>query len=428
MKDDAALGLTRSENSLKLKYPTEMISIVIPAFNEEKIIGPSLEKLAKFLTKRKEKFEIIVVNDASTDKTAEIAQSFAKKIPNFRLINRLKGSTRGKGLAVNQGVLAAKGNIVVFSDADFSTPIEEIDKLLGKLNDGFDIAVGSRALDRRLVKTKQNFIRESMGRIFNVLVRKTLSLNITDTQCGFKAFQLPTSRNIFERSRIFDYGFDVELLYLARKEDLKIAELPVLWYNHPDSKVHPIKDSIAMFVDLFKIRLFHAQKKGPLSDKIFYQIYKRKVFLRFALVGASGTFIDYSIFFILTRYLGLSALISNPIAVEAAIIWNFTWNNLWTFSGRSIARPLWKKFAIFQFVSLGGLLLSQNSLFIFNQVLNIFDLVAKALTIPIVATFNYFVNNRWTFRDVTAGTSMWRIYVIVVAGLFVLYLLLNLYI
>ena len=405
-----------------------MISIVIPALNEEKIISSSLEKLIRFLSKREEGFEVIVVNDVSTDRTAEVAKSFSKKIPNFRLINLTTSPHDGKGLAVNKGVLAAKGGIVIFTDADFSTPIEEVDKLINKLKDGFDIAIGSRALDRTLVKTKQSFIRESIGKIFNLLVRKIAALNIKDTQCGFKAFKMPASKKLFEQARIFDFGFDVELLYLARKEGLKVAEVPVLWYNHSESRVHPIKDSIAMFLDLFKIRMFHAQKKGTFSDKIFYQIYAHKTFWRFAIVGSSGTLLDYSIFFILTRYFGLSTLVANPIAVEVAIIWNFTWNNLWTFSERSIPRPLWKKFMIFQLVSLGGLLLSQNSLFIFNQILNIFDLLAKALTIPIVALFNYLVNSRWTFRDISAGASLWRIYITFVFALFIFYLLLNLYI
>jgi len=405
-----------------------MISIVIPAFNEEKRIGSSLKKLAKFLSHRKEDFEVIVVNDASTDQTSQIARSFSEIIKNFQLINLKTSPHEGKGLAVNKGVLAAKGSVVVFTDADFSTPIEELDKLLKKLNAGFDIAIGSRALDRTLVKTKQSFIRESMGKIFNILVQKIVGIEITDTQCGFKAFKMPASKYLFDKARIFDFGFDVELLYLAKKGGLKIAEVPVIWYNHPESRVHPIKDSVAMFFDLFKIRLFHAQKGGAFSDKIFYQLYRRKTLWRFAIVGSSGTLVDYSIFFILTRYFGLSTLVANPIAVEVAIIWNFTWNNLWTFSGRVISKPLWKKFMVFQFVSLGGLLLSQNSLFIFNQILNIFDLVAKALTIPIVAIFNYLVNSRWTFRDISAGTSLWRIYTFFVFSLFILYLLLNLYI
>lgn len=401
-----------------------MISIIIPAANEEKIIGNSLEKLSVFLATRKEKFEVIVVDDASSDKTKQVAEKFHKKIPNLRVIRIEKSPSEGKGLAVNKGVLQAKEEIVIFTDADFSTPIEEIDKLLLKLKEGFDIAIGSRALNRSLVKTKQKFLRELMGKIFNFLVQRIVVRGIVDTQCGFKAFKMPLSREIFEREKIFDFGFDVELLYLARKRNLKIAEVPVLWYNHPSSKVHPIKDSISMFFDLFKIRMYHAEKNGSLADKIFYQLYYRRTIWRFGLVGSSGTIVDYSLFFILTRFFHLSPLVANPISVEAAIIWNFIWNNLWTFSERQVPRPLWKKLLIFQVVSLGGLLFSQNSLFIFNRIFNIFDLIAKALTIPMVASFNYLVNSRWTFRDIRRGRSTWQTYIIFILALFALYFLL----
>ena len=401
-----------------------MISIIIPAFNEEKRIAGSLEKLAAFLKTRKETFEVIVVDDASTDGTRKVAEKFANQIPNLRVIRLEKSPYEGKGLAVNKGVSVAKGDIVVFTDADFSTPIEEIDKLLEKIDEGFDIAIGSRALDRSLVKTKQSFVREFIGRVWNFLVQRIALPGIVDTQCGFKAFRLSSSKELFEKERIFDFGFDVELLYLARKKGLKIAEIPVIWNNHPESKVHPVKDSIAMFTDLFKIRLYHADKNGSFADKIYYQLYFRKTIWRFGLIGASGTLVDYSLFVILTRFFDLSALTANPISVETAIIWNFTWNNLWTFSEREIPKPLWKKFLIFQFVSLGGLLLSQNSLFIFNRVLSIFDLLAKALTIPIIASFNYIVNSRWTFRDISGGKSMWYLYIGIIFLLLAIYLLL----
>ncbi|OGY27038.1 MAG: hypothetical protein A2Z42_04050 [Candidatus Woykebacteria bacterium RBG_19FT_COMBO_43_10] len=398
-----------------------MISIIIPAFNEEDRIASSLEKLSTFLKKRPEEFEVIVVDDASTDGTGKLAKSFASKIPNLKVIRLEKSPFEGKGLAVNKGALATKGEVVVFTDADFSTPIEEIGKLLRKLEEGFDIAIGSRALDRSLVKTKQSAVREFMGRVFNFLVQRITLPGIVDTQCGFKAFKMRVCRQLFEKEKIFDFGFDVELLYLARKKGLKIVEIPVIWNNHPTSKVHPIKDSVSMFADLFKIRLYHANKNGSLADKFFYQFYARRTLWRFVTVGTSGTLVDYSLFFVLTRYFNLPALVANPISVETAIIWNFTWNNLWTFSEREIPRPFWKKFLIFQFVSLGGLLLSQNSLFIFNRIFNIFDLVAKALTLPIVASFNYLVNSRWTFRDLSAGRSMWRLYMAIIFLLFVIY-------
>ncbi|MEX0621791.1 MAG: GtrA family protein [Candidatus Woykebacteria bacterium] len=180
-----------------------------------------------------------------------------------------------------------------------------------------------------------------------------------------------------------------------------------------------------MFIDLFKIRLDHSEKTGSLAEKFFFQLYRRRTLWKFAMVGTSGAIIDYSLFFVLTRFLGLPPLAANPISVEAAIIWNFTWNNIWTFSARTVPKPLWKKFLTFQLVSLGGLLLSQNSLFLFSYLLNIFDLIAKALTIPIVALFNYLVNSRWTFRDISRGRSRWYAYVVFIFTLFIFYLILT---
>lgn len=429
MKNSAAPKFTHLENYLKIKHKnnTAMISIVIPAFNEEKRIGSSLKKLAKFLSNRPEVFEVIVVNDASTDRTEEVARSFSNKFSNFRLINLKTSPHGGKGLAVNKGVLAAKGDIVVFTDADFSTPINELDKLLNKLHSGFDIAIGSRALDRTLVKTKQSFIRESIGKIFNLLVRKIIGTQIKDTQCGFKAFNMPVSKDLFEKARIFDFGFDVELLYLAKRKGLKIAEVPVIWYNFPESRVHPIKDSIAMFLDLFKIRLYHAQRENSAVELVFYYLYHYQTFIRFSTVGVSNTIVDFGVFYLLTRFIHLDTLTANPISVEIAIVWSFTWNSVWTFSKRKTKKTLVARFLIFQFVSLGALILSQNSLFILNRLFGWHDLFAKAATIPVVLAFNYLMNSRWTFRGISAGTSMWRIYISFVLTLFILYLFLTLY-
>lgn len=401
-----------------------MISIVIPAFNEEKRIGASLKKLAAFLKVRKEEFEVIVVDDASTDKTSSVAKGFLGKIPNLKILRLAKSPYEGKGLAVNKGALAAKGDIVVFTDADFSTPIEEIDKLLKELGTGSDIAVGSRALDRSLVKRKQSFLRELMGRAFNILVRLLTVKGIYDTQCGFKAFKMRSTRILFEKEKIFDFGFDVELLFLARKNGLKIAEVPVLWYNHPVSRVHPIKDSVAMFLDLFKIRLYHAERENSAVERLFYYLYHYQTFLRFSTVGVSNTIVDFGIFYLLTRLVHLDTLTANPISVEIAIIWSFTWNSIWTFSKRKTKKTLIARFLIFQFVSLGALILSQNSLYILNRLFGLHDLFAKATTIPIVLVFNYLINSRWTFRDAVWGRSTWYLYVLLIIGLFLLYLIL----
>jgi dolichol-phosphate mannosyltransferase len=142
------------------------------------------------------------------------------------------------------------------------------------------------------------------------------------------------------------------------------------------------------------------------------------------VVGVSNTIVDFGLFYILTRFVHLKALTANPISVEIAIVWSFIWNSFWTFSERKVSQSLFVRFAVFQFVSLGGLALSQISLLIFSQFLNIFDLSAKALTIPIVLVFNYLLNSRWTFRDISTGKAKWYWYTAFIALLFLIYFLL----
>jgi len=403
-----------------------MISIVIPTFDEEKRIASSLVKLISFLNTRKEEFEVIVSDEGSTDRTTEIVDSFKNKIKNLKLIKSERKPWARKGLAINKGMLAATGDQIVFTDADFSTPIEEVDKLLAKLDSGYDIAIGSRAIDRSTVKKHQSIFREAMGRIFNILVRILTVRGIVDTQCGFKAFKRPAARELFESQRIFDFGFDVEILFLAQKKGLKIAEIPVLWYNDPASTVSPFKDSLNSFFDLIKIRLFHSDKKGTILDRLFYSIYRYRTFWRFSVVGLSNTVVDYGLFFLLTHIVGLAALASNPISVETAIIWSFIWNNLWTFSKRQTDKSTMNRFFIFQFVSLGALILSQTGLLILNQFFGIHALVAKALTIPIVLVFNYLINSRWTFREASRGRANWYAYIAFIVLLSIIYLILAL--
>lgn len=399
-----------------------MISIVIPAFNEEKRLGVSLEKLVDFLKNFNQEVEIIVVDDGSTDSTTAVAESYRNKLPNFQVIKLDKN--RGKGFAVKTGFESAKGSVVVFTDADFSTPITEIGKLLEKINSGFDIAIGSRAVDRSLVKEHQSLLRETIGKMANILIQLLAVPGIKDTQCGFKAFAKTTSSKLFEQQKIYRYAFDIELLYLARKNKLRVAEVGVQWFNSPDSKVNPGTDSVKSLFDLVRIRLIHASKNGSLLEKFFYVVHKKRTFAKFAIVGFSGTIVDYSVYFLLTRYLHLTPLQANPLSVESAIIWNFTFNNLWTFSARNKQRALYKKFFAFQLVSFGGLMLSQMQILLYTHYLLIFDLVAKLLTIPVVAVFNYLVNNRWTFRDETSSRINSIAYLLLIILLFVVYLVL----
>jgi dolichyl-phosphate beta-glucosyltransferase len=227
------------------------LSIVIPSYNEELRLPATLERIAAFLPNLGEDTEILVVDDGSKDRTAEVAESFRKTLPNLRVISN--GVNRGKGFSVRHGMREARGRYVLFTDADLSAPIEEAPKLIEALNT-YDVAIGSRALDRSLITVHESRFREFAGIIFNTIVRAILWLPIVDTQCGFKAFRREQCQILFEQQRIERFGFDPELLYLARHHGLRTIEIPVRWGHSPATKVNMFRDSIRMFVDVFTIR------------------------------------------------------------------------------------------------------------------------------------------------------------------------------
>jgi dolichyl-phosphate beta-glucosyltransferase len=227
------------------------LSIVIPSYNEELRLPATLEQIAAYLPTLGGETEILVVDDGSKDRTAEVAESFQEKLPNLRVISN--GVNRGKGYSVRHGMLEARGRSVLFTDADLSAPIEEAPKLLKALQD-YDVAIGSRALDRSLIAVHESRFREVAGIIFNTIVRVILRLPFVDTQCGFKAFRRERCQIIFEQQRIERFGFDPELLYLARHHGLHTVEIPVRWAHSPATKVNMLRDSIQMFLDIFTIR------------------------------------------------------------------------------------------------------------------------------------------------------------------------------
>jgi len=227
------------------------ISIVIPSYNEERRLPATLERIAGYLPSLGAETEILVVDDGSKDRTAETAESFRKKLPNLRVISN--GVNRGKGFSVRHGMREARGRAVLFTDADLSAPIEEAPKLLEALKT-YDVAIGSRALDRSLITVHESRFREFAGIVFNAIVRLILRLPFVDTQCGFKAFRRERCKIIFEQQRIERFGFDPELLYLARHHGLRTVEIPVRWGHSPATKVNMLRDSIQMFFDIFTIR------------------------------------------------------------------------------------------------------------------------------------------------------------------------------
>lgn len=231
------------------------LSIIIPAFNEENRLPRALEKIRDYFSRQPgglDAIEVLVVDDGSIDATARIAQEWSARYPAWRLVSN--GQNRGKGFSVRHGMLKSRGRIALFTDADLSSPIEESAKLLAAISAGNDFAIGSRAIDRSLIAVRQARYRELAGIIFNGFVRLFTGLPFHDTQCGFKAFVREPARIVFEQQRIEGFGFDPEILFLAKRHGLRGAEIPVRWAHDPATKVNVLRDSLRMFGDLIVIR------------------------------------------------------------------------------------------------------------------------------------------------------------------------------
>jgi dolichyl-phosphate beta-glucosyltransferase len=251
----------RAENEPSLD-PT--YSIVIPAYNESARLGGTLDKVLAYLRSRGWNAEVIVVNDGSRDNTEDIARQFAAQDPSVQVVNN--PGNRGKGYSVRNGMLHARGRIVLFSDADLSSPIEESGKLIAALDAGADIAIGSRWLRAETQTQRQPLHRQIFGRIFNLLLRTTLGLHFKDTQCGFKAFKQPTVQAIFPLQKIERWGFDPEILFLARKFGFRVEEIPVAWGHSGGTRINPLVDGSRMFMEMLHIRWNDLREKYDASS------------------------------------------------------------------------------------------------------------------------------------------------------------------
>ena len=227
-------------------------SIIIPAYNESARIGATLDKVLTYAAERRWEAEVIVVNDGSRDNTVEIVRQYVEKHPTLRLLEN--PGNRGKGYSVRNGMLHARGQVLLFSDADLSSPIEEAAKLLAAISGGADIAIGSRWLQADLQTQRQPLYRQLFGRVFNLLLRIILGLKFKDTQCGFKAFTGRAAQAIFPLQKIERWGFDPELLYLAKKLGFRVVEVPVAWAHRGGTRISPVRDGARMFGEMLKIR------------------------------------------------------------------------------------------------------------------------------------------------------------------------------
>ena len=243
-------GANHRRLATALSSPT--YSIIIPAYNEGARIGSALERVLRHVREQGWNAEVIVVNDGSQDNTLEVVREYAERNPGLRVVEN--PGNRGKGYSVRNGMLKASGQVLLFSDADMSSPIEEAAKLFAAISQGADVAIGSRWLQSELQTQRQPWYRQLFGRLFNMTVRLTLGLKYTDTQCGLKAFRREAARKIFAKQKIERWGFDPELLVLADRFGFKVKEVPVSWAHDERSRMNYFRDGVDMLGEILKIR------------------------------------------------------------------------------------------------------------------------------------------------------------------------------
>ncbi len=226
------------------------LSIIIPAYNEERRLPTTLEQARQFVEKQSYPVEVLVVENGSSDRTFQVAEAFAQAHPQFKAIQETE---RGKGRAVKRGMLLARGQYRFMCDADLSMPIDEINRFLPPLQENFDLAIGSREAPGA-VRYNEPFYRHLGGRLINLVIRLLALPGMQDTQCGFKCFRAQVAEDLFASLTMTDWSFDVELLFIARKRGYQIVEIPIPWYFMTESKVNLIRDTFKMVLDILKIR------------------------------------------------------------------------------------------------------------------------------------------------------------------------------
>jgi dolichyl-phosphate beta-glucosyltransferase len=229
---------------------TPLLSIIIPAYNEERRLPTSLEQVDRFVAAQPYPIEVVVVNNHSRDGTRRIADEFAAQHPYVRVLDQPR---QGKGAAVQTGMLEGAGAYLFICDADFSMPVEEISKFMPPNTARYDVAIASREAPgaRRIDEPEY---RHLMGRVFNLIVRVLALPRIQDTQCGFKVFQREAARDVFALQTIDGWGFDVEVLFIALKHGYRLIEIPITWYYKPQTKINPLRDSINMVLEVMRVR------------------------------------------------------------------------------------------------------------------------------------------------------------------------------
>ena len=247
-----------------------LYSFIIPAYNESGRIRPTLDEILRYTAEQKWDCEILVVDDGSRDDTPDVIREYADRHSQIQLLQN--PGNRGKGYSVRNGMRHARGDICLFTDADLSSPISEAPKLFEAIREGADVAIGSRWLRAELQTERQPLYRQAFGRIFNLVLRVFLGLRFRDTQCGFKAFRREAAQRIFPLQKIERWGFDPEILYVARRMGLRVAEVPVVWAHSEGTRLHPFRDGIRMFIDVLHVRWnafngAYSASAGPSPDR-----------------------------------------------------------------------------------------------------------------------------------------------------------------
>ncbi len=365
------------------------ISIIIPAYNEARRLGSSLHAVIEYLERSRlfRAHEVIVVDDGSNDRTVEIAEEFAAEHAGVRILRTPVNS--GKGSALRRGVLSSHGDYILCTDADLSTPIEEVQKLLPRLErDGFDVAIGSRKVSDSTID--QPLYRRLIGSAGNVLIRTVLSLPFRDTQCGFKLYRRPAALKLFEKLQMPRFSFDFEVLLRAKKLRMRVAEVGVRWVHSPYTTVRT-SDVIQSFFDVFRVRFGLEREFGARLPSV--------ELLKFMSVGVINTLVDATVYIGLTRVVGIYAgqpVTAKLFAFMAATVGSLMLNRYWTFKVRTPI-TLREVGRFYSSVSL-GLLVNLSAMYVFVHVFGIHDLVALVLTTGFTFVVNFALAKLWVFR------------------------------
>lgn len=363
------------------------LSVVIPAYNEARRLPKTLERVARYVKSAFPAHEIIVVDDGSIDATAAIASEFARKrdIKNVRILRAPKNL--GKGAALQRGIMAAHGEFVLLTDADLSTPIGEMDKLLRPIRAGADVAIGSRNTEESVV-TKRPWYREALSRASGFFIRSMLNLPFYDTQCGFKLFRREAAVSLFRNLSLPRFSYDFEILSRAQQSGMRVAEVGVRW-EHQEFTTVRLRDVLQTFVDVFRVR-FGLTKYAPFSQ-----------LMRFMTVGVVNTLVDAGTYLTLTR---LTPAFSNDVVAAkffsflAATVSSLLLNRRWTFG---VTAPLSSgEIGRFYTTVSASMVLNVVVMYMLVHIFGVYDLVALVVTTLTTFGLNYTLSRHWVFRQV----------------------------